>query len=414
MATEVVLAIGVVLAAEWLFVRGTGALQVPIPPKAPAAAAAQLWTLNHALLVIALMLGAIIALIGGFGVGMFGTARAQLGLMLFLPVPMLALLAVGLTVHVRVISLALFVVVLAIGTYCRRFGPPGFMGGMLAFMGAFLGFFIQDYVSLADFGWLAAAVAVGAAGLIVVHFALFRPRAKAAVRRMQRSYAARARALASEVGELFEATARSAERSSGNLAAEKLLQRHLLRLNETAVLIDAQLSSPAAVPPEWSAAALHQRLFDAEAGLGNVARFALTLARRPLPERVHALIAAALAGARDGDLAVVCDSAAAIRELLDERGPDVAADDRVLLHRFATSVTGLATALRAFRLYPASQPPDDALAPNTGAPNTGAPNTGPAGDEGFQPQVATFGGWAPGPAPVPGPAPLGRHGRGGY
>jgi hypothetical protein len=32
MATEVVLAIGFVLAAEWLFVRATGALQVPIPP----------------------------------------------------------------------------------------------------------------------------------------------------------------------------------------------------------------------------------------------------------------------------------------------------------------------------------------------------------------------------------------------
>jgi len=57
---------------------------------------------------------AIIAMISAFGVGMFGTARAQLGLMLFLPVPMLALLAVGLTVHVRVISLALLAVVAAI------------------------------------------------------------------------------------------------------------------------------------------------------------------------------------------------------------------------------------------------------------------------------------------------------------
>ncbi len=165
MAIEIVLAIGVVLAAEWLFVRATGALQVPIPPKTPAATAAELWMLNHALLVIAMMLGAILALIGGFGVGMFGTARAQLALILFLPLPMLALLAVGLTVHVRLISLALLAVVLAVGTYCRRFGPPGFMGGMLAFMGAFLGFFIQDYVSLADFGWLVAEVLIGTAGI---------------------------------------------------------------------------------------------------------------------------------------------------------------------------------------------------------------------------------------------------------
>ena len=348
MATEVVLAIGVVLAAEWLFVRATGALQVPIPPKAPAAAAAQLWMLNHALTVIALMLGAIIALIGGFGVGMFGTARAQLALILFLPLPMLALLAVGLTVHVRVISLALLAVVLAVGTYCRRFGPPGFMGGMLGFMGVFLGFFIQDYVSLSDFGWLAAEVLIGTAGIIVVHFALFRPRTETAVRRMQRSYGARARALASEVAELYEATIRSGK-SEENQREERRLQRQLLRLNEAALLIDAQLNSPAAVPAGWSAAALHQRLFDAEVALSNVARFAHALARRPLPAPAPALIVAALAGIRDADLTAVFDSAARIRQLVEDHCREIGPDDCILLQRFATSVTDLGTALRAFR-----------------------------------------------------------------
>src|SRR6202522_3308169 len=77
MATEVVVAIGVVVAAEWVFIRATGALQVPIPHGAPAAAAAELWTLNHALLVIGIMLGAILALISGFGVSMYASARAQ-------------------------------------------------------------------------------------------------------------------------------------------------------------------------------------------------------------------------------------------------------------------------------------------------------------------------------------------------
>jgi uncharacterized membrane protein YgaE (UPF0421/DUF939 family) len=397
MATEVVLAIGVVLAAEWLFVRATGALQVAIPPKAPAAAAAQLWMLNHALTVIALMLGAILALIGGFGVGMFGTARAQLALILFLPVPMLALLAVGLTVHVRVISLALLAVVLAVGTYCRRFGPPGFMGGMLGFMGAFLGFFIQDYVSLSDFGWLAAEVLIGAAGIIVVHFALFRPRTETAVRRMQRSYAARARSLASEVAELYEAITRSGK-SEANQREERRLQRQLLRLNEAALLIDAQLS-PATVPAGVSAAALHQRLFDAETALSNVARFALTLARRPLPAPARALIVAALAGIRDADLTAVFDSAARTRQLAEDRCREIGPDDCILLQRFATSVTDLGTALRAFRLDPASLPPDDALSHDTG-------------NEKFQPQVATFGGWLPGSASIAGAASQERGGNG--
>ena len=402
MATEVVLAIGVVIAAEWLFVRGTGALQVPIPPKAPAAAAAQLWTLNHALLVIALMLGAIIAMISAFGVGMFGTARAQLGLMLFLPVPMLALLAVGLTVHVRVISLALLAVVLAVGTYCRRFGPPGFMGGMLGFMGAFLGFFIQDYVSLSDFGWLAAMVLIGTAGTIVVHFALFRPRMENAVRRMRRSYAARARSLASEVAQLYEATVRSGE-SEANQREEQRLQRQLLRLNEAALLIDAQLG-PAAVPAGWSSAAFHQRLFDAEVALGNAARFALALGRRPLPAPAPALIVAALAGIRDADLAAVFDSAARTRELVEDRCREIGSDDCILLQRFATSVTDLGTALRALRQDPASLPPDEALADDSGPDDTGR--------EEFKPQVATFGGWLPGSAFIAGAASQERGGSG--
>jgi uncharacterized membrane protein YgaE (UPF0421/DUF939 family) len=412
MACEIVLAIGVVIAAEWLFVRATGALQVPIPPRTPAATAGQLWMLNHALLVIAMMLGAILAMISGFGIGMFSKARDQLVTILFLPLPMLALLAVGLTVHVRVISLALLAVVLAIGTYCRRFGPRGFMGGMLAFMGAFLGFFIQDYVKLGQFGWLAAEIAVGVVAMIVVHFAFFPPRPEAAVRRMQRSYGARARALASEVAEVYEAAARS-EQSVGDGREERRLQRQLLRLNEAALLIDAQLS-PAAVPAGWSAAALHQRLFDAEFGLSNVARFALALARRRLPASASALIVAALRGVRDADLTAVFDSAEAIRQLLDDHDPAVTPDDRVLLHRFATSVTDLGTALRAFRLYPASQPPDDVMLDDATLNDNLLDDAllDDTGSEDFHPQVATFGGWLPGSATVAAAASQERGGRG--
>jgi hypothetical protein len=392
MAFEIVLTIGIVIAVEWIFVRATGALQTPIPANTPAATAAELWTLNHALMVIAMMFGAILAMMGGFGIGMLSGARAQLQFILFLPLPLLALLAIGLSVHVRVVSLALLAVVLAVGTYCRRFGAYGFIGGNLAFMGAFLGFFIQAYVPMSNFGWLTAEVLVATATMIVAHFVFFAPRPGAAVHRMQRSYAARARALASEVAELFEATSRSGE-SVENQRAERRLQRQLLRLNEAALLIDAQLS-PAAVAPGWSAATLHQRLFDAEAALSNVARFALALARRPLPAQARALAGAALAGLRDANLAAIFDAAAAIRELLDERTLEINADDRILLHRFATSVADLGTALPAFRLYPANQPPDDV----------------PDGD--FQSQVFTFGGWLPGSAGIAGAASQERGGTG--
>jgi hypothetical protein len=361
LASEIVFTIGIVLAAEWGFVRATGALLVPVPAGAPAGVAAQLGAANHALTVIAMMLGAIMAMVSGIGVTTDAGPRGQLVTFLFLPVPLLATLAVGLSLHVRSAELALMAVLLAAGTYCRRFGPRGFTGGMLAFMGAFLGFFVQDLVTVADMGWLAAEVGLGVAVAIVVHFTLFRTRPAAALRRMQRSYAGRARDLAGDVAVLFTALAGSRD-ASRHGRAEKKLQRHLLRLNETALLIDAQLDNPAAVPAGWSAATLHQRLFDAEAALGNIARFALAIARRRFPASVSAPAARVLAAVRDLDLVGVRDSAAAIREFLNTHDPErpaVTAQERVLLHRFVTSATDFAAALDAFRLYPAGQVPDD-------------------------------------------------------
>jgi hypothetical protein len=389
MATEVIVTIGLVLVAEWIFVRASGALQVPIPPKAPVALAAQLWALNHALMVIAMMLGAILAMITGFGVGMYPRARDQFVTMLYLPVLLLAALAIGLEVHVRVASLALLVVALTIGTYCRRFGPRGFMGGMLAFMGAFLGFFIQAYVPLADFGWLAAEVAIAAAVTIAVHFAFFRPRPAMAVRRMQRSYAARAHAVATEVADLYAAMTRPGGDPGGERRGQRRLQRGLLRLNEAALLIDAQLDRQTAAAVGWSAATLHQRLFDAEVGLSNVARFAPAIGRLALPEHLTAAVGQALGGIRDADLGTVLAAAETIRGALYEpqhSGPRVTADDRVLLHRFATSVTDFATALRSFRLYQGGQAPADAA------------------DVEFRTQVTTFGGWLPGSSFIAGNA----------
>ena len=365
MAAEIVITIGVVIAAEWIFVRTTGALQAPIPAGAKPAVATELWTLNHALMVIALMLGAILALISGFGVSMEATARGQLITLLFLPLPLIATLAGGLALHVRLASLASLAVVLAIGTYCRRFGPRGFNGGALAFMGAFLGFFIQDYVKLGNFGWLVAEIWLAMAVIIAVHFAFFRPRPGAALRRMQRSYAARAQQVASEIAEQYQATVRSGGDPARQERANRSLQRQLLRLNETALLIDARLDDPTAVPAGWSAATLHQRLFDAEVGLSNVARFALAIAPRGLPERFTTPVGHALQRIREDRFTAAADAAAILEQRLDSDDLDphdldrVTGTDRILLHRFAMSIAEFSAAIDTFRQYPPAPAPDD-------------------------------------------------------
>jgi hypothetical protein len=404
MAAEIVITIGVVIAAEWIFVRTTGALQTPIPAGAKAAVATELGTLNHALMVIALMLGAILALISGFGVSMEATARGQLITLLFLPLPLIATLAGGLALHVRLASLASLAVVLAIGTYCRRFGPRGFNGGALAFMGAFLGFFIQDYVKLSDFGWLVAEIWLAMAVIVAVHFAFFRPRPGAALRRMQRSYAARAQRVASEIADLYQATVRSGGDPARQERANRTLQRQLLRLNEAALLIDARLDDPTAVPAGWSAAALHQRLFDAEVGLSNVARFALAIAPRGLPARFTTPVGHALQRIREDRFTAATDAAAVLEQCLDSDGLDsedrVTGTDRILLHRFAMSITEFSAAIEAFRQDPPASAPDDAPA---------SADTDPAE---FRTQVPMFGGWLPGSAFIAGVASNERGGPG--
>lgn len=57
----------------------------------------------------------------------------------------------------------------------------------------------------------------------------------------------------------------------------------LVLLNEAALMIDAQLGDPNAVVDGSSAQLLHQRLFDIELALTNIARFAQAMAGLDLP-----------------------------------------------------------------------------------------------------------------------------------
>jgi uncharacterized membrane protein YccC len=84
-------------------------------------------------------------------------------------------------------------VVLTGGAYARRFGPAGFLGGQLLFMGSFFGYFLHAQIPVRGIGWLFAEVALGAAVALLAQFTLFFPSRSRALRRMVRSYAARER-----------------------------------------------------------------------------------------------------------------------------------------------------------------------------------------------------------------------------
>jgi uncharacterized membrane protein YccC len=315
-----------------------------------------------------------IGMLSSFGV-MDPTARGQLVSALFLPVPMIASLALGIAVgsH-RMLALASYAVVLAVGTYSRRFGPRGFTAGMLLFMGDFFGFFLHGAVTMDDLGWLAAEIGVGVVVAIIIRFVLFYPNQAKDLQRTQRSYAARARKVAALALELFD--------DPGHTARDvRRLHRQLVRLNEAALMIDAHLGDPAAVADGSSAQPLHQRLFDVELALTNIARFAQAMARSGLAAAQHSEVRLALLDVVRGDNEGARAHATCLIGLLGgARYVQPGGDSAVVVvqHRFAGSVIGLADAMGEWM----------------------ALGTTDEGQGAFRPSVQLFGGWLPGSADV--------------
>jgi uncharacterized membrane protein YgaE (UPF0421/DUF939 family) len=375
-ALQSVLTIGLILAVERIFIVQAHVLQ--IQPHGTPLTAAEL-AANHEFLVVGLLLGAIVGMMISFGV-FDVSARDQLVSVLFLPVPMVGALAIGIALggH-RVIALASLVVMIVVGTYLRRFGPRGFITGALLFMGDFFGFFLHGAITMSDLGWLTAEILVGVAVAIVVRFGFFYPRPAKALARTQRSYSARAR-------KVYLLALQGFENPDQSDRLKRKLHRQLVRLNEAALMIDAQLGDPDAVAEGSSGQLLHQRLFDVELALTNVARFAQAMGALELPEEQRALVRNSMLAliAHDPESARV--SATELLTLLQRNGIAESSQERtavVVPHRFAGSVIALAEVMSEWSSF------------------------GTVTDKGtFTPSVMLFGGWLPGSTGVSAAASL--------
>jgi Fusaric acid resistance protein-like len=381
LAAQSTLTIAAALAAEWLFVRFTGALQMKAGDTASTATVTKVAVANHDLLAIAMLLGAIVGLIASMGV-LDPTPKRQAVTLLILPVPVIAALALGIGIgsH-RVTALTVIALVLALGTYLRRFGPRGFLAGQLLFIGYFIGFSLHGAVAIEDLRWLAAEVAVAVVVATAVRFALFHPRQANALERTMRSFDARAHRVTSLALELFDTARPDARRA-------RRMRRQLIRLNEAALMIDAQLGDPAALPDGSSGELLHQRLFDIELALTNIARFAGALSRLELPTEQRSQVRRALLDIANGDYWGAMAHAHTLIDSLNAAGDSPAGENRtaatVVAHRFAGTVIDLSEALTEWMGLDTF---DDAKTS-------------------FQPAVVLFGGWLPGSAQVSGTASL--------
>jgi uncharacterized membrane protein YgaE (UPF0421/DUF939 family) len=381
LALQTVLSVGLTMAVVYVMVRTTGELEISASSAPAAVVAAQ----NHAAVVVAMMVGSIMALMSSFTVN-DATSRAQLVTSALLPLPMTGALAAGFAFgpH-RLLSLGWLLVALVVGVYLRRFGPRGVAVGLVLFQGAFMGFFLHTVFGWRDLGWLVADMALGLLASTFVRLVILRTDATHTLVRMRRSWLARASRVLRLSVRVVEA-----QDPGAHARATEQLRRQLIRLNESTLMLDAYLGDPSIA--SWAAAA-HQRLFDHELSLVNVARFAGALSARDLPPDVLSAVRSQLSALRDDNLADAEQAAQRLRALssglIDPR-------TSLLLQRLATSARILAEARAAERsaysVIPGSEASDH---PVTGwvSPFEDEPET-------FTSAVTLQAGWLPGSAEI--------------
>lgn len=278
MATSGAVAVSVAIGAERLFRLTTGG-----------ATAASL---------VAMLLGAVVAMQATMG---FANATSLAGRLRLAPGYPIAV-SLGLTAGALVagrggLAEGIFVVVQFAAVLVRRFGPAFFVYGFMGWMGYFFASFLQT--PPAGLPPLLEDVAVAAVVATGLALTLLRARPRRTLGRLLEAMLASCRRSAATAAELL---------AGGGPTAADRLDRRLVRLTETALLVDAILADAAAVPVGWSPATLRRWILELQLATEQLVAGALQLARccDHLDRRERAVLGATerlLRATADGDLA---------------------------------------------------------------------------------------------------------------
>ena len=213
--------------------------------------------------VVVLVLGAVLTMMTTFTAS-DPTTRGRVVTQLCLPVAMLAGIALSTLVdRHRVLSLGLFVVVMFVVVWVRRFGPRAFACGMVAWMGYFIALFLQ--LGFSQLPVVVVAVATTTVVLLLVALVLAPQRPARRLRRMVDTFEARVRIAEAE-------HARPALRPPWRRARDvrAASDRATLRVNEAAVLVDGQLAIPRSLADPARAADVRAAVIRVESALARV------------------------------------------------------------------------------------------------------------------------------------------------
>ena len=219
--------------------------------------------------MVAMLLGSIVALLGGMGLANTPTRREQLVAAACLPTAIGLGMALGAAVsgHHDVL-LAGFVAVMFVAVLVRRFGPLFFYYGFLAWMGYFFASFLG--AGFADLPRLVVATTVASIWVLLLVLTVLRRRPDRTVARALAAFHARARAVADAAYDVLVEPADDRRR--------RRLRSRVVRLTEAALMVDGQLGEPRAASA-GRAAGLRRWLVDCELAVDEIARAAERLGR---------------------------------------------------------------------------------------------------------------------------------------
>ena len=231
------------------------------------------------------LLGALITMVSARSVNEPDPRRQRITMAL-LPLPTaLAITAAALVAPHPVIADVLFVVVVFGAAYARRFGPRGTALGMVTFMSYFFTLYLRAKFS--ELPWLIGATLVGTLCSYVWSAFIMPDRPESVLRD-------NIRALRARMAIVVDTTADTVRIGDPDERRQRRLRIRTRRLNETAMLVQAQIEdkvNPSALWPGVSGEDLALWLFDAELTVERLATAGTRAALADLPAATRAELA---------------------------------------------------------------------------------------------------------------------------
>jgi uncharacterized membrane protein YccC len=241
--------------------------------------------------LIAMLLGAVVAMMGSMALGSASSVWIKVRTAVFFPVALGVGMVGGVAVGGRTdLMLGVFVAVMFAAVFVRRFGMPFFFYGFMGWMGYFFASFLHATTPMLPALLLDVTVATG--WVLLLSCTVLRTNSARTLRGTIRAFGARARAVTRACADLLETAGESTRQQD---RARRRLRASLARLAEAALMVEGWSAEEGALGNGGSAFALRRSLMACQQLLDRLAAAGEALVDDPATAREAAVIADRLA-----------------------------------------------------------------------------------------------------------------------